>query len=141
MFPRQPKIWTLLLATDPLHNFPVVFALVSTNDQDHLARFLRQLRDHGFHPRVVVTDGSSLYPTLLATIWPNALHQLCVFHIRQDLTQEVLEALKRLRRQQSRRGNAGRKRRAGRTRSPRPRLTGGARISGHPGGDDGGEVR
>lgn len=115
--------WTLLLATDPLHDFPVAFALVSTNDQDHLARFLRQLRDHGFHPRVVVTDGSNLYPSLLATIWPHAAHQLCVFHIMQDLTKEVLEALKRLRRQQRRRGNAGRKRRAGRTRSQRPRLT------------------
>jgi|APFre7841882724_1041349.scaffolds.fasta_scaffold50610_1 hypothetical protein len=112
--------WTLLLATDPLHDFPVAFALVSKNDQDHLARFLRQLRDHGFHPRVVVTDGSNLYPTLLALIWPQATHQLCVFHIMQDLTKEVLEAVKRLRRRQSRRGNAGRKRRKGhRTRSRR----------------------
>lgn len=115
--------WTLLLATDPLHDFPVAFALVSANDQDHLGRFLRQLRDHGFHPRVVVTDGSNLYPTLLATIWPNADHQLCVFHIMQDLTQEVLDALKRLRRQQCRRGNAGRKRRPGRRRSAGRRLT------------------
>src|SRR5712671_1843401 len=115
--------WTLLLATDPLHDFPVAFALVSKNDQDHLARFLRQLRDHGFHPRVVVTDGSNLYPTLLAAIWPDAIHQLCVFHIMQDLTKEVLDALKRLRRQQRRRGNAGRKRRPGRSRSGSPRLT------------------
>jgi len=120
---RHLGIWTLLLATDPLHDFPVAFALVSKNDQDHLARFLRQLREHGFHPRVVVTDGSNLYPTLLATLWPNAAQQLCVFHIMQDLTKEVLEALKRLRRQQSRRGKAGRKRRPGRTRSRSPRLT------------------
>lgn len=115
--------WTLLLATDPLHDFPVAFALVSKNDQDHLARFLRQLRDHGFHPRVVVTDGSNLYPTLLATIWPNAEHQLCVFHLMQDLTKDVLDAVKRLRRHQRRRGNAGRKRRPGRPRSGSPRLT------------------
>jgi transposase len=115
--------WTLLLATDPLHDFPVAFALVSKNDQDHLGRFLRQLRDHGFHPRVVVTDGSNLYPALLATTWPNATHQLCVFHIMQDLTKDVLEALKRLRRQLRRRGQAGRKRRSGRARSRRPRLT------------------
>jgi transposase len=116
-------VWTLLLATDPLHDFPVAFALVSKNDQDHLGRFLRQLRAHGFHPRVVVTDGSNLYPTLLATVWPQAEHQLCVFHIMQDLTKEVLDAVKRLRRQQSRRGRAGRKRRQGRRRSGSPRLT------------------
>ena len=115
--------WTLLLATDPLHDFPVAFALVSANDQDHMGRFLRQLRDHGFHPRVVVTDGSNLYPTLLATVWPQTEHQLCVFHIMQDLTRDVLEAVKRLRRQQRRRGNAGRKRRPGRARSKTRRLT------------------
>ena len=109
--------WTLLLATDPLHDFPVAFALVSSNDQQHMGRFLRQLRDHGFHPRVVVTDGSNLYPALLDTLWPQAEHQLCVFHVMQDLTKEVLEALKRLRRQQSRRGNAGRKRQRSRARS------------------------
>jgi transposase len=115
--------WTLLLATDPLHDFPVAFAVVSKNDQDHMERFLRQLRAHGFHPRVVVTDGSNLYPTLLATLWPQAEHQLCVFHIMQDLTKEVLDAVKRLRRQQSRRGQARRKRRSGRPRSRSPRLT------------------
>lgn len=57
---------TLLLATDPLADFPVAFALVSANDHGHRGRFLRQLRDHGFHPRVVVTDGSNLVPALLA---------------------------------------------------------------------------
>jgi transposase len=115
--------WTLLLATDPLHDFPVAFALVASNDQDHMERFLRQLRAHGFHPRVVVTDGSSLYPALLAMTWPQTEHQLCVFHIMQDLTKDVLEAVKRLRRQQSRRGNAGRKRRSARARSASRRLS------------------
>jgi hypothetical protein len=106
--------WTLLLATDPLHDFPVAFALVSSNDQEHMGRFLRQLRDHGFHPRVVVTDGSNLYPALLAALWPQAEHQLCVFHVLQDVTAAVLQAHKRLCRQLQRRGRAGRKRRPGR---------------------------
>lgn len=116
--------WTLLLATDPLGDFPVAFALVSANDQDHMGRFLRQLRDHGFHPRVVVTDGSNLYPTLLASVWPDAEHQLCVFHVMQDIDALVLDAVKRLRRQQSRRGHGGRKRWRGRPKSgARRRLT------------------
>ncbi|QEL16849.1 transposase [Limnoglobus roseus] len=51
---------TLLLATDPLGDFPVAFALVRANDQDHMRRFLNNLRNHGFWPRVVVTDGSKL---------------------------------------------------------------------------------
>jgi hypothetical protein len=105
---------TLLLATDPLGDFPVAFALVSANDQEHMGRFLRQLQAHGFAPRVVVTDGSSLYPALLTTIWPRAEHQLCVFHVEKDINELVLDAVRRQRRQLERRGRRGRKRRRGR---------------------------
>lgn len=102
---------TLLLATDPLKDFPVAFALVSRNDQDHLTRFLRQLRDHGLHPQVVVTDGSSLYPAVLAAVWPQAEHQLCIFHVLHDLNRYVLEAVSRLRKQLHRQAGPGRGRR------------------------------
>jgi hypothetical protein len=105
---------TLLLATDPLADFPVAFALVRSNDQDHMGRFLRQLQAHGFAPQVVVTDGSSLYPTLLAEIWSGAEHQLCVFHVEKDINQLVLDAVRRLRRELDRQGRRGRKRRRGR---------------------------
>jgi transposase len=105
---------TLLLATDPLHDFPVAFALVRHNDQEHMGRFLRQLQAHGFAPQVVVTDGSSLYPALLAEIWPQAAHQLCVFHVLKDINEQVLDAVRRIRREMQRRGRRGRKRRPGR---------------------------
>jgi hypothetical protein len=105
---------TLLLATDPLHDFPVAFAVVSHNDQEHMGRFLRQLHAHGFRPQVVVTDGSSLYPALLATIWPLAEHQLCVFHVLKDINEHVLDAVRRIRREMQRRGRRGRKRKPGR---------------------------
>jgi hypothetical protein len=107
---------TLLLATDPLHDFPVAFALVKKNDQEHMRRFLLNLKNWGFLPLVVVTDGSNLYPTLLAELWPAARHQLCVFHVLMDLNAKVLDAVKRLRRQKARRSNAGRKRKPGRRR-------------------------
>ena len=105
---------TLLLATDPLHDFPVAFALVSHNDQEHMGRFLRQLQGHGFLPEVVVTDGSALYPALLAAIWPSAAHQLCVFHVLKDIHDRVLDAVRRIRREMQRRGCRGRKRKPGR---------------------------
>ena len=108
--------YTLLLATDPLADLPVGFALVGANDQEHLRRFLRQLALWGLRPQVVVTDGSSLYPALLAQIWPDAAHQLCLFHVLRDLLDKVLAAARRLRRAQARRGRAGRKRRRGRPR-------------------------
>jgi hypothetical protein len=108
--------YTLLLATDPLADLPVGFALVGANDTEHMGRFLRQLACWGLQPAVVVSDGSSLYPALLAQIWPTAKHQLCVFHLLRDMLNKVLEAVRRLRQAQARRGRAGRKRRRGRPR-------------------------
>jgi hypothetical protein len=105
---------TLLLATDPLADLVVGFALVGANDQGHLRRFLLMLKGHGFLPGVVISDGSNLYPAVLAEVWPHAKHQLCVFHVLQDVTEEVLDAVRRLRRACERRGKAGRKRKRGR---------------------------
>jgi Transposase len=103
--------YTLLLASDPLADLPVGFALVGANDQAHMGRFLRNLACWGLQPKVVVSDGSNLYPELLAEIWPDAKHQLCVFHLLRDVLEKVLEAVRRLRQAQARRGRAGRRRR------------------------------
>jgi len=107
-------VYTLLLATDPLADLPVGFALVGANDQEHMGRFLRNLARWGLQPEVVVSDGSRLYPELLAQIWPDAKHQLCVFHLLRDVLDKVLEGVRRLQREQARRGRAGRKQRHGR---------------------------
>lgn len=106
--------YTLLLATDPLGDFPVAFALVDKNDQPHMQRFLANLKRSGLMPKVVITDGSELYPKLLAELWPEARHQLCVFHVLRDINKHVLDALRRMRRELSRRGSRGRRRRRGR---------------------------
>ena len=106
--------FTLLLATDPLADLPVAFALVSRNDQDHMRRFLKNLATWGLKPRVVVTDGSSLYPAVLADLWPAARHQLCVFHVLKDINDLILKGVRRLARAMARRGNSGRKRKRGR---------------------------
>src|SRR3954452_23841157 len=104
----------LLLATDPLQDLPVAFALVASNDQGHMRRFLKNLRTWGMIPEVVVTDGSNLYPGVLGELWPNADHQLCVFHVIKDINKLVLDAVRRLRSAMSRRGKAGRKKKRGR---------------------------
>lgn len=105
---------TLLLATDPLQDLPVAVALVASNDKDHMRRSLKDLRAWGLVPEVVVTDGSNLDPTILAELWPEARHQLCAFHVLKELHKHVLDAVRRLRRGLSRRGNRGRKRKPGR---------------------------
>src|SRR3954452_3481414 len=106
--------FTLLLATDPLADLPVAFALVAKNDQGHMERFLRNLKNWGLNPTVVVTDGSNLYPTVLEELRSDADHQLCVFHILKDINKLVLDAVRRLRTAMGRRGEAGRKKERGR---------------------------
>ena len=112
--------FTLLLATDPLSDLPVAFALVAANDQDHMRRFLKNLKNWGLNPQVVVTDGSNPYPRLLAELWSDAEHQLCVFHVIKDINQLILDAVRRMRKAMSRRGKAG-ARRSGVAKEPSPR--------------------
>jgi hypothetical protein len=106
--------YTLLLATDPLSDIPVAFALVSGNDQAHMRRFLKNLHTWGLRPQVVVSDDSSLYPKVLAELWPAAEHQLCVFHVIKNINKLVLDALRRLRNALARQGKGGRRKRRGR---------------------------
>jgi transposase-like protein len=106
--------YTLLLATDPLNDLPVAFALVAANDQDHMRRFLKNLKNWGLQPQVVVTDGSNLYPAVLKELWSDADHQLCVFHVIKDINQLILDAVRRMRKAMNRRGKAGRKKKRGR---------------------------
>jgi hypothetical protein len=79
-----------------------------------MRRFLNNLKNGGLLPRVVVTDSSKLHPEVLAELWPHAKHQLCVFHILEDISDLILEGVRRLARAMQRLGNAGRKRRRGR---------------------------
>jgi len=106
--------FALLLATDPLGDLPVAFALVDANDRGHMRRFLGNLKTWGLEPRTIITDGSNLYPAVLAELWPDAEHQLCVFHILKEINGLILDAVRRLRKGMSRRGRAGRKRKPGR---------------------------
>jgi hypothetical protein len=114
----------LLLATDPLADEVVGFALVRANDQAHLRRFQLGLKYWGFLPSVVISDGSNLYLATLAEVWPHAAHQLCIFHVLQDITNKVLDAVRRLRQRTARKGNCGRKRKRGRPRQGAKRRQG-----------------
>jgi hypothetical protein len=55
-----------------------------------------------------------LYPSVLTELWPDAAHQLCVFHVIKDINKLILEAVRRLRTAMGRRGQAGRKKKRGR---------------------------
>jgi hypothetical protein len=79
-----------------------------------MRRSLKDLKARGLSPEVVVTDGSNLYPELLAELWSDADHQLCVFHALKMINGLILDAVWRLKAAMARRGKAGRKKKRGR---------------------------
>lgn len=88
----------VLIASDPIADNPIACALVSSNDAAHMRRFLQNLKNHGFSPSTVITDRSNLYPETIAEVWPEAAHQLCVFHVMNELNDHVLDAVREVRR-------------------------------------------
>jgi hypothetical protein len=70
---------------------------------DDIRHFLRDFRIHlearGLTVQGITTDGSNLYPVPLAELFPGVPHQVCAFHVLKKLTQAVLHALAKLRKE------------------------------------------
>ncbi len=72
-----------------------------THDDVHtfLKEFRGQLHRRGCVVRGITTDGSPLYPKVLAALWPGVPHQLCEFHVLKEITKAILYALAKLRKE------------------------------------------
>ena len=79
---------------DRLVGYQLVHGSVSQQD---MADFLQHLKQVGIEPAQVVTDGSPLYPSTVAAVWPQAAHQLCLFHQTRHVTKAVREVIKAVR--------------------------------------------
>ena len=79
-----------LVATDPIADRQLDYELLDhpATEQDVRA-FCERLRSAGFDPKLVVTDGSKLYPPVVLAVWPNAEHQRCVFHFIKQINEEL----------------------------------------------------
>ena len=64
-----------------------------------LSDFKASLVGRGLSLLGITTDGSSLYPEPLAQLWPEVPHQVCRFHVLKEITQSVLHAVARLRKE------------------------------------------
>jgi transposase-like protein len=104
----------LLYATDPTNDFTIHFAINTCNDQEHMNTFLMELKNMGIYPKVIITDGSHLYTGSLQEIWPEAEHQLCVFHVIKEVNKLLLGSLRAVKNVIKRQGNKGRKKKRGR---------------------------
>jgi hypothetical protein len=71
--------------------------------QDDIRLFLRdfraQLEVRSLQVEGITTDGSNLYPVPLAELFPGTPHQVCEFHVLKELTQAVLHALAKIRKE------------------------------------------
>lgn len=67
--------------------------------RDFLRDFRAHLETHSLAVRGITTDGSNLYPAPLAELFPGIPHQVCEFHVLKELTQAVLHALAKLRKE------------------------------------------
>jgi Transposase len=94
----------LLLAVDPAApdgDRLVGYTLLSNTrevDQSMVKAFLERLRAAGVDPAEVITDDSRLYPSVLAEVWPTAVHQLCLFHATRRVVRAVNDVVKQVRR-------------------------------------------
>jgi transposase len=66
-------------------------------DGDCVEGFLNRIKEAGVEPDQVITDGSALYPTLLAKVWPKAAHQLCLFHETRRVTAATMKVIQAIR--------------------------------------------
>ena len=80
----------VLRVTDPLNDDEIAFRLIEGEPTaDDVRALLDALKTEGYRPQIVNTDGSMLYPGVLAEVFPDALHQRCVFHVLMQLFKQL----------------------------------------------------
>jgi hypothetical protein len=104
------------IAADELYDGP--FCILSIVDNRTFKRLIYQVLDHdpthkdieaffgrfyaalsarGLTLKGITTDGSTLYPEPIATVFGEVPHQLCTFHVLKEVTKAVLGAVAKLR--------------------------------------------
>jgi len=79
-----------LKATDPLNDPELAWEVgEGSPDKEAIRKFFEKLKAAGFVPRLVVTDGSDLYPEVIVEVWPDAEHQRCVFHFLMQVNKDL----------------------------------------------------
>ena len=64
-----------------------------------LNSFRKILDERGLAVKGITTDGSSLYTEPVRTVFPGVSHQMCEFHVKQEINKGVLKAVAQVRRE------------------------------------------
>jgi hypothetical protein len=85
--------YCIFYAVDPVTEKRVAFQISREGTEDESRRFFVHLRDMGLSVQGITTDGSALYPKVIAEVFPQAQHQVCYFHMLKEINLLVLRAL------------------------------------------------
>ena len=85
--------YCIYYAVDPATQKRVAFQVSDEGTEEETRRFFVYLRQIGLGVKGVTTDGSPLYPKVIAEVFPGAKHQVCRFHILKEINLAVLRAL------------------------------------------------
>lgn len=94
-----------MLAIVDNHTFRRLGCRVLDHDpgQQDVREFFTDFKAHldarGLKVRGITTDGSALYPDVIAELFPGAAHQVCQFHVLKEITQAVLHAVAKVRKE------------------------------------------
>ena len=94
-----------MLAIVDNHTFQRLAFRVLDHDpnQQDIREFFAQFKAHldarGMRVLGITTDGSPLYPDVIAELFPEAAHQVCQFHVLKEITQAVLHAVAKVRKE------------------------------------------
>jgi hypothetical protein len=83
------RLFFQVLDHDPTHEDLLAF----------FGRFQNILLARQLTVQGITTDGSALYPAAIRAVWGELPHQICEFHILQDLNQAILRAVAQVRKQ------------------------------------------
>lgn len=84
--------WYLFAAVDCKTGFPLCTAIYSSNSRNYCKLFLQQLKDLGYHPKIIITDGWNSYPKAIKFVFPDAEHLFCRFHAIKSLFRRLKKA-------------------------------------------------
>jgi hypothetical protein len=94
-----------VLAIVDNHSFQRLACRVLAHDptqhdvREFFGQFKTPLDARGLTVRGITTDGSSLYPDVIAERFPGAAHQVCQFHVLKEILKTVLHAVAKVRKE------------------------------------------
>ena len=82
----------LFVAVDCVSGYPLLAQIYESNSTNYCKLFLLELKSKGYIPKIIITDGWDSYIKAIKTVFPNAEHLLCRFHVIRSLFRRLQKA-------------------------------------------------